>query len=150
MIHRRPNNKTLAMFRRFGILWLALLPVSLRAADLIDELAALEAKNAGDFGALAAWCNKNQLKEEAEQARKWAVKRDPQKLYVFDLPDVFDAPANEKGDPAVIEWWRRWTQLRTAEADALFELAGKARRRASPRASFRVDPRDRPREPRSH
>ncbi|HEY2146434.1 MAG TPA: hypothetical protein VGH32_00760, partial [Pirellulales bacterium] len=110
----------------------------LRAADLIDERAALEAKYAGDFGDLAAWCNKNQLKEEAEQVRKWAVNRDPQKLYVFVLPDELDASTKLNSDTKVTEWWRRWTQLRTAEADALFELAGKALAEHRPALAFEL------------
>jgi hypothetical protein len=131
-------NKTLLSTGWFGILWLAMLPASLRAADLAEERAALEAKYAGDLAALAGWCNQRQLKAEAELARRWAVNRDPDKHYVFDLPDAVEPPADLALKPALAEWWRRWTHLRTAQADSLFEIAGKAIAEHRPALAFEL------------
>jgi hypothetical protein len=103
-----------------------MLPASLGAADVVDQREALEANYAGDLAALATWCDDHQLRSEAEQVRKWAVKRDPQKIYIFVLPDSLDPSARIQSAPNLAQWWRRWTQLRAAQADALFDLAGKA------------------------
>jgi len=96
------------------------------AADLAEQRAALEAKYAADLAALAARCDEHQLKAPADLVRKWSIKRDPQKLYIFELPEAFDPPVKLEGDENLAKWWRRWTELRVAQADALFELAGKA------------------------
>ncbi|HEV2968907.1 MAG TPA: hypothetical protein VGY55_02885 [Pirellulales bacterium] len=97
----------------------------LRAADITDARASLEAKYAADLAELANWSDQHQLTAEAKLARAWSVKRDPRKLYIFDVPDALVAPAKMADDPNLAEWWTRWVKLRRTQADALFDLAGK-------------------------
>jgi hypothetical protein len=106
--------------------WLVGAQGKVRAADIADARATLEAKYAADLTELATWCDQHQLTAEAKLARAWCVKRDPRKLYIFDLPDALVAPAKMADDPNLAEWWKRWIKLRRAQADALFDLAGKA------------------------
>jgi len=108
--------------RAVVVFGLVLLPAGLRAADVADARAKLEANYADNLTELAAWCDQHQLKAEAEQTSRWAIKRDPRKLYIFDLPEALEPPAGLDGKPNLTEWWNRWTKLRREQADALFEF----------------------------
>ncbi len=102
------------------------LPAYLSGGEIDDAKGKLEAKFAADADALAAWCDKHRLPDQAKRTREWVVKRDPRKIYVFVLPGALDPPTGMTDDAGLAEWWRRWTKLRQAMADSLFDLAGKA------------------------
>jgi hypothetical protein len=70
--------------------------------------------------------------------RQWIGKRDPNKLYVADLPQTIGRPELAADTPAdVAEWDRRFWQLRRQQAKSLEALARKAVR--ADRASLAFD-----------
>ena len=97
-------------------------------AELLATRDALETKYSADLAELAAWCAAHQHAAEAKQVREWLPRREPNKLYVFVLPEALVAPSPtvEKPEPDPDNWWPRFVKLRRAMADSLFELAGKA------------------------
>jgi hypothetical protein len=138
MKHRRAEKNTFSVFRAIVAVGLMMLPAGLRGADVADARAKLEAKYADELAELAAWCDQHQLKAEAERARQWCIKRDPRKLYIFVLADALAPPAKLDETPNLAEWWTRWTKLRREQADALFELAGKALADHRPSLAFEL------------
>ncbi len=117
--------------RRIG--WLAAMPfllvahaTAVCAESVADDWATLDSKYAAELDQLATWCDQHHLAAEAQQTRAWHIDRDPHKLYVFVLPDSLVVPARRSENFERGEWWGRFTKLRHAQADSLFELAGKA------------------------
>ena len=98
------------------------------AADELGRAAAeLRSKYASQVEELAAWCDARELPEQAKATRRWVGKRDPDKLYVADLPQTVgrpELPAGSSDD--MVEWDRRFWQLRRQQAKALETLARKA------------------------
>jgi len=107
-------------------LWAALPPQA--AADELGRAAAeLRSKYAAQLEELAAWCDAQKLPEQAKATRQWAGKRDPNKLYVADLPQTVGRPGLPANSSAeVVEWDRRFGQLRRQQAKNLETLARKA------------------------
>jgi hypothetical protein len=67
------------------------------------------------------------LADQAKLTRQWTGKRDPNKLYVADLPRAIGRPELPADTPAdVAEWDRRFWQLRRQQAKSLEALARKA------------------------
>ena len=118
---------------------------ALPAAALVAEQVALETKYAGELTTLATWCDEHHLASQATLVRQWLPRREPNKLYIFVLPDSFSPPAatpvvttgtaptvaapksaSEPANPADAQWWQQFVKLRQAQADALFALAQKA------------------------
>jgi hypothetical protein len=124
-MHQKGMIGCIALFAAAALSVVARPPVA-RAADVAEERTALEAKYAADLEQLAAWCDQHQLSVKARQTREWHIDRDPRKLYVFVLPDSLAAPAKLADNANRAQWWERFTKLRHAEADALYDLAGKA------------------------
>jgi hypothetical protein len=78
------------------------------------------------------------LTEQAKLTRQWTGKRDPNKLYVADLPRAIGRPELPADAPAeAVEWDRRFWQARRQQAKSLETLARKAVR--ADRASLAFD-----------
>lgn len=106
--------------------------------DLYRTAGQLTASYCDQLAGLAAWCDQQQLAEQAQQTRRWLQQPAPDKLRVAVLPRTVgqsklppDAPA------AVVEWNDRFTRLRCQQANALYDLARRAVR--SGRASLAFD-----------
>jgi hypothetical protein len=98
----------------------------------------LRSKYAAQLQDLAAWCDAKGLAEQAKATRQWMGRRDPNKLYVADLPRTIGRPELAADAPAdVVEWDRRFWQLRRQQAKSLEALARKAVR--ADRASLAFD-----------
>lgn len=78
---------------------------------------------ASQLEALAKWCDAHHLPRQAELTRKWLPQREPDKIYVFALPDSDAAPAKLVDSPEADEWWQQFIKLRRERADQLFALA---------------------------
>jgi len=107
-------------------LWAAL-PGQAAADELGRAAAELRSKYSTQLEDLAAWCDARKLPEQAKATRQWVGKRDPNKLYVADLPQTAgraEIPADSSGD--MVEWDRRFWQARRQQARALETLARKA------------------------
>jgi hypothetical protein len=115
---------------------LGLLASSLRADEIAAARATADALSADRFEDLAAWCEKQQLQSEAEQTRRWSIKRDPLKVYAFEVPASLVAPADLSGDRA--KWWDNFVVLRQAKADTLVALAGRALNAHQPRVAYEL------------
>ena len=97
-------------------------------ADEVTRLAKdLRAKYAAQLEELAAWCDEQGLAHQARKTRSWLGTRDPNKLYVTELPQSI-GPAELPADtPAeVVEWNSRFWRLRRQVAGALEKLARRA------------------------
>ncbi len=101
-------------------------PGSLQAADVRAARAAFDAKFASQLADLAAWCEQHDQSAVATWTKDWVIKRDPNKLYIYVLPDALNAPPQIDASPALKEWWEKMTDLRRQQADELFGLAGQA------------------------
>jgi hypothetical protein len=87
----------------------------------------LRAKYAGQLEELAAWCDQQGLRDEAAKTRAWLGVRDPNKLYIVELPEsVGPAPLPEGAATGTVEWNQRFLQLRHQQAVALETLARRA------------------------
>ncbi len=107
-------------------LWAAL-PRPAVADELGRAVAELRSKYATQLEDLAVWCDAQKLPEQAKATRRWVGKRDPNKLYVADLPQAVGRPELPADSSAeVVEWDRRFWQLRRPQAKALETLARKA------------------------
>jgi hypothetical protein len=99
----------------------------------LDELVAARQQLYSAYSAqlhdLAAWCDTQGLKTQAEFTRAWLPDRDPAMIYIFALADDNSPPANllkSSSDAAgnlPQQWWHRFTELRNPQADKLFDLA---------------------------
>ena len=97
--------------------------------NVVQARDALLAEHAARLEKLAAWCDEQNLPELANRTRAWLPKRDPLKLYLFDLPASRAAEAATMladGSQPPAEWLDQFYQLRDAQADALFALAKRA------------------------
>jgi hypothetical protein len=109
-----------------------------RPDELIRAARELHSKYTAQLQELAAWCDSKKLAEQAKITRQWTGKRDPNKLYVADLPRAIGRPELPADSPAeVVEWDRRFWQLRRQQAKSLADLARKAVR--ADRASLAFD-----------
>lgn len=98
-----------------------------RADELTRAAGELRARYAAQLDELAKWCDAEKLAIQAGATRQWLGKRDPNRLYVADLPQTVGRPALPADIPASIaEWDRRFWQLRRAQAKALEALARRA------------------------
>ena len=116
----------LTRFASVASILLLAIPAATIAADAVTARADSEAAYAGKLTDLAKWCDGQHLTAEARISRDWLPRREPDKLYFFILPDSL-SPAADSSNPAVGQWWQRFVKLRQAQADALFDLAEKAR-----------------------
>ncbi len=128
---------------RWGILFLvsglgAAFSPRARADEITRVAGELRSKYAKQLEDLAAWCEKHGLAEQAKITNQWNGKRDPNKLYVADLPQTIGRPALPEGSSDnAVEWDRRFWQLRRQQAKSLEALARKAVR--ADRASLAFD-----------
>ena len=98
----------------------------------------LRARYVQQLDELAAWCDKQGLAAQAKITRQWLGKRDPNKLYVADLPRKIgrpEIPADSSED--LVQWDQRFWQIRRQQAKALEALARRAVR--ADRASLAFD-----------
>ncbi len=110
----------------------------IRADELIRAARELHTSYSAQLQELADWCDKQGLSEQARITRQWMGKRDPNKLYVADLPRAIGRPDLPPDTPAnVVEWDRRFWQLRRQQAKLLEALARRAVR--ADRASLAFD-----------
>jgi hypothetical protein len=88
---------------------------------------------AAELDALAAKCDELKMPAEAQTTRQWQIPRRYQVQYHF-LPDFNARDIREKKIPgppsasasdAQKSWWKRFMQIRAAQADRLFDLAKK-------------------------
>ncbi len=93
-------------------------------ADVIDDRAALYERYAGQLGELADWCDRHDLPQPAARLRAWLPKRNAEQLTLFCIADVDSEAVDETDHNA--EWRRRWQMLRTAQSQALLNLARQA------------------------
>ncbi|HUY31602.1 MAG TPA: DUF1570 domain-containing protein [Pirellulales bacterium] len=109
-----------------GILALAARPAP--AETLAEASARLAARYAGQLEELAAWCETNDLADEAEITRGWPLPRAPLTLVVPLVGSEVDAPREGDQDPPAkaAEWRKRFTKLRKEQGSALFALAVRA------------------------
>jgi len=146
--HLIPSRKTLSLdvFRRLARWTVAVLASGgwcaagegARADELIRAARELHASYVAQLGELAAWCDQQGLAEQARITRQWMGQRDPNKLYVADLPRAIGRPELPPDTPAnVVEWDRRFWQLRRQQAKQLEALARRAVR--ADRASLAFD-----------
>lgn len=106
---------------------LAVFPGRAQADDLTRAARELQAKYAAQLKELAAWCDQQGLKEQAQKTRAWLGVRDPNKLYVTEFPREIGRPELPEGAPAgVVEWDSRFMLLRKQYANALEALARRA------------------------
>jgi hypothetical protein len=88
---------------------------------------------------LAASCDAKGLKAEAERTRAWIKPRDPNRLYITDLPEKI-GPAKPPADASAdaVAWHERFGRLRREQSDALFGLARGAIRSGRPSLAFEL------------
>jgi hypothetical protein len=99
-------------------------PGPVRAGDeLIEARAKLYADLALQAEDLARFCDQSGLADEAKKTRSWVEPPDPRRLVLVLLPVERDEPVPPDSPPGVIEWDRRFRELRTAHADEMFQLA---------------------------
>jgi hypothetical protein len=109
-----------------------------RADELARAARDLRAKYLGQLDELAAWCDKQGLTAQAKITRQWLGKRNPNKLYVSDLPRKIGRPELPADSPEeVVQWDQRFWQIRRQQAKALETLARRAVR--ADRASLAFD-----------
>ncbi len=109
-----------------------------RAEDLFRTAGELRAKYAAQLEELAAWCDGRGLADQARKTRHWLGVRDPNKVYVADLPQAIGRPElPADAPPDVVEWDNRFFQLRKQQATVLDALARRAVRAG--RASLAFD-----------
>lgn len=100
---------------------------SARADELHRAAVELNSKYVARIQQLAAWCEQQQLAEEARKTRRCLGPSDPYKLYLPVLPEeVGRAKPPQDAPPEVAEWDRRLARLRRDQANALFDLARRA------------------------
>jgi len=97
------------------------------ADELAGAAAELRSKYVAQLKDLAAWCDSKGLAVQAKITLRWMGKRDPNKLYIADLPQTAGRPELPADSPPdVVEWDRRFWQLRRQQAKALEMQARKA------------------------
>jgi hypothetical protein len=106
---------------------------------LIGRAVAADSQN--DFPSrlesLAAKCDELGLKEQAEITRGWIVERHPGRQYLF-LPDAADPAATKASGDLVEKWQAKFLELRTAQAEALFEESKQALGRHDPARAYQL------------
>lgn len=107
--------------------------VAARNAQLADYVDKLEK--------LAAWCDEQKQPELAQRTRAWSLKRDPLKLYLFDLPAsraAEDAAMTVDDQPPSAQWLAEFHKLRDAQAESLFALAKQAIKEHRPSLAYEL------------
>jgi hypothetical protein len=125
------------------LVWTTALALSIGAAearaDEFDRAAAeLLGKYASQLEQLATWCDQHQLAEQARITRGWLSVRQPDELFVAMFPREAGAgelPSDTSGE--VVQWNKRFQQLRREQANSLEALARRAVRNG--RASLAFD-----------
>lgn len=114
------------------------LTASARADDLTRAAKELRVKYAAQLEQLAAWCDEHKLTEQARKTRSWLGVRDPNKLYIAELPERIGPPDLPEGaSPELVEWNNRFWLMRRQVAAVLEKLARRAV--AADRASLAFD-----------
>lgn len=99
------------------------------ADDLVQTAQAQKAKFSAELGKLAAWCDQQGLAAQAKQTRAILGPSDAYKIYVPILPRPVGPPPAPADAPAdVVQWHARLASLRQNQAQAMYDLAGKAAR----------------------
>ncbi|NUQ66508.1 MAG: hypothetical protein HUU20_28940 [Pirellulales bacterium] len=108
-------------------------------ADEFDRAASeLLDKYAKELDQLAAWCDSQGLADQAGSTRAWLSPRNPDKLYVAVFPREVGRSEPVAGTPpGLVEWDKRFHQLRREQANSLEALARRAVRNG--RASLAFD-----------
>lgn len=107
------------------------------AEDLHRAAREQKAKYAGQLEALAAWCDEHGLSDQAKKTRGWLRGQDPNKFYVADLPQTMGrAPLPESASPELVEWDKRFWQLRRQYAATADTLARRAVRNGQASLAF--------------
>ncbi len=100
-----------------------LLPLVARAAgDVYQQREQSDREHGQHLEQLAVWCDQQGLAEEARRARQWLPVDRGQRLLLFD-PTQPAERAKAEASPKLVEWHRRFGQLRAARAKKLFDLA---------------------------
>ena len=99
----------------------------MRADELYEAAAELDAKYVTEIQQLAAWCETRGLTEQANKTRRCLGPSDPYKLYLPVLPEKAGrARLPPDAPPEVVEWDGRLARLRREQAHARFDLARRA------------------------
>lgn len=109
------------------------------AEDLYRAAREQRAKYAGQLEELAAWCDAHKLPEQAKKTRGWLRGQDPNKLYVADLPQSMGRPPlADDAPPDLVEWDKRFWQLRRQYAATADTLARRAVRSGHASLAFEL------------
>lgn len=90
-----------------------------------EEQAAIDRDYAGKLEELAGWCEATGLSDESKATRSWIVPRTPLTLVVRLADERLPEPEGTAGNTRR-EWIERFRQLRQAQAERYFEMAGRA------------------------
>ncbi|HVC94213.1 MAG TPA: DUF1570 domain-containing protein [Pirellulales bacterium] len=127
--HHAPQNQIVRRAPlRGAIIGLALLAAAPASAETVeDEHAELTTRYAAELAKLCAWCDANDLADEAKTTRRWPLPHAPLTLVVPLVDEAVDEPQEADDAPAkAAEWRARFTELRQAQGEALFSLARRA------------------------
>jgi hypothetical protein len=109
--------------------------------NVVAAREALLTEHAARLEKLAVWCDEQKLPELAQRTRVWSLKRDPLKLYLFDLPAsraAEDAAMTVDDQPPAAQWLAEFHKLRDAQAEALFALAKQAIKEHRPSLAYEL------------
>jgi hypothetical protein len=105
---------------------------------LAETRAATDAAYAEQLRALADKCDELGLAPQSEVTRGWFIGRAPDRQYLFLVPE--SDPARPPDDAPVIigQWYRKFCEYRTKQADLLFRLAQQEIESGHPTTAFRL------------
>jgi Protein of unknown function (DUF1570) len=136
-----PTLQIRALLSVIAALLAALAPARLLVAaeDFADRHADLRSAYARQLADLAGWADDQQLLAEAQRTRDWLPAPEAMRLTLACRPAPDEMPVEPPEDLA--ERWRdRFSKLRRAQADALFDLARAASAGGQASASFHILP----------
>lgn len=109
-----------------------------RGVEPVSDVSQHQVEYSKQLLELAKWCDEHQLAKQAQLTRNWLPRQDPLRDYVFVIPADSDPPADLVGSASAQEWWSRFTSLRQAQAEKLFELAESAAKEKRPTAAVQL------------
>jgi len=132
VIKNRFSNAVRLLLGASLALWLGLpgpAPQSLCAQRPLDtgdywsERDALDRAHAQRLRKLAERCTQLNLPAQAQTTLRWIVPRDPRRQYLFLPPESDPVKPPDDAPTIVRQWYRKFSEYRKQQADALFRLA---------------------------
>lgn len=96
------------------------------ADDLGPRRAKLDAAFQDHLEALARRCDELEMDDAARTTRQWFVRRDPNRRYVFLIPDRDQTVPSPGAPKQAQQWYAKFRMIRNHQADAVWQLAGDA------------------------